>query len=140
MPLEQVRIHLAGVGGAFGGREDLSMQIHGAMLALHNRGMVEADLERWDAADASFREALLLATEAANREMIAKTLVNRSEVLVEHGAFDDAIENLGVLDCFADTAVHHDLLDSRDLVNVLEIELLHQPVANGVLVVVLEAR
>jgi CO/xanthine dehydrogenase Mo-binding subunit len=29
-----VRLHLAGVGGAFGGREDLSMQIHGAMLAL----------------------------------------------------------------------------------------------------------
>ena len=26
-----VRIHLAGVGGAFGGREDLSMQIHGAL-------------------------------------------------------------------------------------------------------------
>ncbi len=34
LPVEQVRIHLAGVGGAFGGREDLSMQIHGAMLAL----------------------------------------------------------------------------------------------------------
>jgi CO/xanthine dehydrogenase Mo-binding subunit len=32
---EQVRIHLAGVGGAFGGREDLSMQIHSALLALH---------------------------------------------------------------------------------------------------------
>ncbi len=32
---ERVRIHLAGVGGAFGGREDLSMQIHAAMLALH---------------------------------------------------------------------------------------------------------
>jgi CO/xanthine dehydrogenase Mo-binding subunit len=32
---EQVRIHLSGVGGAFGGREDLSMQIHGAMLALY---------------------------------------------------------------------------------------------------------
>jgi CO/xanthine dehydrogenase Mo-binding subunit len=35
LPPEQVRIHLSGVGGAFGGREDLSMQIHGAMLALH---------------------------------------------------------------------------------------------------------
>jgi CO/xanthine dehydrogenase Mo-binding subunit len=35
LPKEQVRIHLSGVGGAFGGREDLSMQIHGAMLALH---------------------------------------------------------------------------------------------------------
>jgi CO/xanthine dehydrogenase Mo-binding subunit len=32
---EQVRIHLSGVGGAFGGREDLSIQIHSALLALH---------------------------------------------------------------------------------------------------------
>jgi CO/xanthine dehydrogenase Mo-binding subunit len=38
---EQVRIHLAGVGGAFGGREDLSMQIHGAMLALHTERPVK---------------------------------------------------------------------------------------------------
>jgi CO/xanthine dehydrogenase Mo-binding subunit len=35
LPPEQVRVHLAGVGGAFGGREDLSMQVHGALLALH---------------------------------------------------------------------------------------------------------
>ncbi len=32
---EQVRLTLSGVGGAFGGREDLSMQIHACMLALH---------------------------------------------------------------------------------------------------------
>jgi CO/xanthine dehydrogenase Mo-binding subunit len=32
---ERVRIHLAGVGGAFGGREDLSIQVHSALLALH---------------------------------------------------------------------------------------------------------
>jgi CO/xanthine dehydrogenase Mo-binding subunit len=32
---ERVRVHLAGVGGAFGGREDISMQVHGALLALH---------------------------------------------------------------------------------------------------------
>ena len=31
---EQVRLTLSGVGGAFGGREDLSMQIHSCMLAL----------------------------------------------------------------------------------------------------------
>ncbi|RKT56058.1 xanthine dehydrogenase family protein molybdopterin-binding subunit [Saccharothrix australiensis] len=35
MPLERVRLTLAGVGGAFGGREDLSMQIHACLLALH---------------------------------------------------------------------------------------------------------
>ena len=34
LPLELTRLHLAGVGGAFGGREDLSMQVHVAMLAL----------------------------------------------------------------------------------------------------------
>jgi CO/xanthine dehydrogenase Mo-binding subunit len=34
LALDQVRVHLAGVGGAFGGREDLSMQLHGALLAL----------------------------------------------------------------------------------------------------------
>jgi len=31
---EQVRVVLAGVGGAFGGREDLSMHLHACMLAL----------------------------------------------------------------------------------------------------------
>jgi xanthine dehydrogenase D subunit len=34
LPAEQVRITLAGVGGAFGAREDLSMQIHSCLLAL----------------------------------------------------------------------------------------------------------
>lgn len=35
LPNEKVRLHLAGVGGAFGAREDLSMQVHACMLALH---------------------------------------------------------------------------------------------------------
>jgi len=35
LPPERVRLVLAGVGGAFGGREDLSMQVHACMLALH---------------------------------------------------------------------------------------------------------
>ena len=35
LPPEKVRLTMSGVGGAFGGREDLSMQIHACMLALH---------------------------------------------------------------------------------------------------------
>ncbi|HEX6518233.1 MAG TPA: xanthine dehydrogenase subunit D [Nocardioidaceae bacterium] len=35
MPADKVRLTLAGVGGAFGGREDLSMHVHACMLALH---------------------------------------------------------------------------------------------------------
>ncbi len=36
LTLEQTRLHLAGVGGAFGGREDVSMQIHASLLALRS--------------------------------------------------------------------------------------------------------
>ncbi|RBM19933.1 xanthine dehydrogenase subunit D [Prauserella sp. PE36] len=35
LPPEKVRLTLAGVGGAFGGREDLSIQVHACLLALH---------------------------------------------------------------------------------------------------------
>ncbi|PZS34183.1 MAG: xanthine dehydrogenase subunit D [Pseudonocardiales bacterium] len=35
LPPELVRLTLAGVGGAFGGREDLSMHVHACLLALH---------------------------------------------------------------------------------------------------------
>ncbi len=41
LPVERVRVHLAGVGGAFGGREDVSMQIHAALLALHTNRAVK---------------------------------------------------------------------------------------------------
>ena len=34
LPPEKVRLSLAGVGGAFGAREDLSMQVHASMMAL----------------------------------------------------------------------------------------------------------
>ena len=35
MPEHKVRLTLGGVGGAFGGREDLSLQVHTALLAIH---------------------------------------------------------------------------------------------------------
>lgn len=41
LPAERCRLRLAGVGGAFGAREDLSMQIHASMLALRTRRPVK---------------------------------------------------------------------------------------------------
>jgi CO/xanthine dehydrogenase Mo-binding subunit len=41
LPAEKVRLHLSGVGGAFGAREDVSMQIHACMLALRTRRAVK---------------------------------------------------------------------------------------------------
>jgi xanthine dehydrogenase D subunit len=43
---EQVRLTLAGVGGAFGGREDLSMHIHSCLLALHTGRPVKMSYSR----------------------------------------------------------------------------------------------
>jgi xanthine dehydrogenase D subunit len=46
LPPELVRLTLAGVGGAFGGREDLSMQTHACMLALHTARPVKMVYQR----------------------------------------------------------------------------------------------
>jgi xanthine dehydrogenase D subunit len=46
MEPEQVRLHLAGVGGAFGGREDLSMHVHACLLALHTGKPVKMSYNR----------------------------------------------------------------------------------------------
>jgi xanthine dehydrogenase D subunit len=46
LPPEKVRLTLGGVGGAFGGREDLSMQIHACMLALHTGRPVRMSYSR----------------------------------------------------------------------------------------------
>ncbi len=74
-----------------------------AMLALHNRGMVQADMHLWDDAEKSFLAALGIATDTGNREMVAKTLVNRSEVLVERGALVDAVAQCDrALEIYAD--------------------------------------
>jgi xanthine dehydrogenase D subunit len=43
---EQVRVHAIGLGGAFGAREDLSLQTHLAMLALRTGRPVKMELDR----------------------------------------------------------------------------------------------
>jgi CO/xanthine dehydrogenase Mo-binding subunit len=84
---EQVRIHLAGVGGAFGGREDLSMQIHGAMLALHTGRPVKIVYSR----DESFlghvhrHPARIRAEHRATSA--GKLVCVRMEILLDGGAY-----------------------------------------------------
>ncbi len=43
---DQVRIHLSGIGGAFGAREDLTLQIHLCLLALHTGRPVKMVYDR----------------------------------------------------------------------------------------------
>jgi xanthine dehydrogenase D subunit len=46
LPPEKVRLQLAGVGGAFGAREDVSLQIHLSLLALHTGRPVKMVYDR----------------------------------------------------------------------------------------------
>ena len=46
LPPEKVRLTLAGVGGAFGGREDLSMHVHACLLAMHTGKPVKMSYNR----------------------------------------------------------------------------------------------
>ncbi|MCG5118234.1 xanthine dehydrogenase subunit D [Streptomyces sp. T7(2022)] len=48
LPEEKVRMTLSGVGGAFGGREDLSMQIHACLLALRTGKPVKMVYNRFE--------------------------------------------------------------------------------------------
>jgi CO/xanthine dehydrogenase Mo-binding subunit len=87
LPKEQVRIHLAGVGGAFGGREDLSMQIHGAMLALHTNRPVKMVYSREESfyGHVHRHPARIWAEHRANRN---GELVNvRMRILIDGGAY-----------------------------------------------------
>ncbi|MEU5362107.1 molybdopterin cofactor-binding domain-containing protein [Streptomyces sp. NPDC005925] len=48
LPEDKVRMTLSGVGGAFGGREDLSMQIHACLLALRTGKPVKIVYNRFE--------------------------------------------------------------------------------------------
>src|SRR5437868_1377712 len=84
---EQVRIHLAGVGGAFGGREDLSIQIHAAMLALHTDRPVKMVYNREESFVGHIHRhpAKIWMEHRANRD--GKLVNVRAKILLDGGAY-----------------------------------------------------
>jgi len=87
LELEQVRVHLAGVGGAFGGREDLSMQIHAAMLALRAGRPVKIVYSREESFVGHIHRhpARIWAEHQATRE--GRLVSVRMRILVDGGAY-----------------------------------------------------
>jgi CO/xanthine dehydrogenase Mo-binding subunit len=84
---EDVRIHLAGVGGAFGGREDLSMQIHAALLALRTDRPVKIVYNREESFVGHIHRhpARIWAEHRATRE--GRLVAVRMRILVDGGAY-----------------------------------------------------
>ena len=84
---DQVRVHLAGVGGAFGGREDLSMQIHAAMLALRTGRPVKIVYNREESFVGHIHRhpARIWAEHRATRD--GRLVAVRMRILVDGGAY-----------------------------------------------------
>jgi CO/xanthine dehydrogenase Mo-binding subunit len=84
---DRVRIHLAGVGGAFGGREDLSMQIHSALLALHASRPVKMVYNREESfvGHVHRHPAKIWAEHRADRD--GKLVCVRMRILLDGGAY-----------------------------------------------------
>ncbi len=84
---EQVRIHLAGVGGAFGGREDLSIQIHAALLALRTGRPVKMVYNREESFVGHIHRhpARIWAEHRATRD--GRLVAVRMRILIDGGAY-----------------------------------------------------
>jgi xanthine dehydrogenase D subunit len=87
LPPELVRLTLAGVGGAFGAREDISMQVHACMLALRTGRPVKMVYTR----DESFvghvhrHPAVLRYEHRATAD--GRLIAVRAEILLDGGAY-----------------------------------------------------
>jgi CO/xanthine dehydrogenase Mo-binding subunit len=87
LPPEMVRIHLAGVGGAFGGREDLSIQIHAALLALRTGRPVKMAYNREESFVGHIHRhpARIRAEHRATRD--GRLVTVRMRILLDGGAY-----------------------------------------------------
>jgi xanthine dehydrogenase D subunit len=92
LPPEKVRLTLAGVGGAFGGREDLSMQIHASMLALRTHRPVKMVYDRKESffGHVHRHPATMRYTHGADAD--GKLVFAKAEILLDGGAYASTTE------------------------------------------------
>ncbi len=87
LPPERVRLTLAGVGGAFGGREDLSMHVHACLLALHTGKPVKMTYSREESffGHVHRHPALIDYEHGANRD--GSLVYVRASIYLDGGAY-----------------------------------------------------
>ena len=87
LPEELVRLTLAGVGGAFGGREDVSMHVHACLLAIHTGKPVKMVYNREESffGHVHRHPAELRYEFGADTE--GRLLYGKAEILLDGGAY-----------------------------------------------------
>ncbi|RJL23588.1 xanthine dehydrogenase subunit D [Bailinhaonella thermotolerans] len=94
LPEEKVRMTMAGVGGAFGGREDLSMQIHAAMLAMRTGKPVKIVYNREESffGHVHRHPARMRYEYGATRD--GKLVFAEAEIILDGGAYASSTPNV----------------------------------------------
>ena len=87
LPPEKVRLTLSGVGGAFGGREDLSMHVHACLLALHTGKPVKMVYNREESffGHVHRHPATMRFEHGANRD--GRLVYIKAEIYLDGGAY-----------------------------------------------------
>jgi CO/xanthine dehydrogenase Mo-binding subunit len=87
MPPEKVRLVLAGVGGAFGGREDLSVHIHACLLALRTGKPVKMSYGREESFYGHVHRHPATMTFEFGAEQDGTLVYAKANVLLDGGAY-----------------------------------------------------
>src|SRR6478735_10910900 len=87
LPPDKVRLTLAGVGGAFGGREDLSMHVHACLLALRTDKPVKMSYGREESFYGHVHRHPATMTYEFGAERDGTLVYARANVLLDGGAY-----------------------------------------------------
>ncbi|SDO22823.1 xanthine dehydrogenase subunit D [Geodermatophilus sp. DSM 45219] len=87
MPPEKVRLTLAGVGGAFGGREDLSVHVHACLLALRTGRPVKMSYGREESFYGHVHRHPATMTYEFGAERDGTLVYAKAHVLLDGGAY-----------------------------------------------------
>jgi CO/xanthine dehydrogenase Mo-binding subunit len=101
MPPEKVRLTLAGVGGAFGGREDLSVHVHACLLALRTGKPVKMSYGREESFHGHVHRHPATMTYEFGAERDGTLVYAKADVLLDGGAYASStaavVGNAGLL-------------------------------------------
>jgi CO/xanthine dehydrogenase Mo-binding subunit len=87
IPREKIRVVSSIVGGAFGGKDEITVQIHLALLALKTKRPVKMVLSREESGIAGMKRHSVIITVRTGADSQGKLLVNQVRIISDTGAY-----------------------------------------------------